>query len=303
MTNIADKFWVDFGNNGGLTWHQAIKKAEEETPITEPSNWIFRGEGFCGENTEESLNSSFDRIAKQANIDKSERWCYEALMLRYFKRKAHLYLRIEETPKENDCLEWLSLMRHYEVPSRLLDFTYSFYVAYYFALKHNEDNDQACCIWAINMKWLTEKDDEVRKKINCNDFKQPGSFRKFIMATSPEKYIVPIAPFRLNKRMGQQQGIFLCPWDIKYRFVENLRGMAKREEKIENVKRFIIKADKKAKKEAFGKLKRMNISTETLFPDLAGFCKSLGDYFYTGIDCKEKEKKLKAALKCDEQPF
>ena len=85
---------------------------------------------------ENQLLTSFDRIAKLANIKKEKRWYYEALILREFMRCAHLYLTKENIPASNDKLEWLSLMRHYKAPTRLMDFTYSFYIAAYFAYKY-----------------------------------------------------------------------------------------------------------------------------------------------------------------------
>jgi hypothetical protein len=54
----------------------------------------------------------------------------ESGLLRRFKRQAHHY--ISNPPEENDPLEWLALMQHYGAPTRLLDWTYSFFVALYF---------------------------------------------------------------------------------------------------------------------------------------------------------------------------
>lgn len=141
-------------------------------------------------------------------------------------------------------------------------------------------------------------------KLNVNenaDFKQPNVFKKFILHEDPEKYILPLNPFKLNERSGQQQSLFLCPWDIRCSFIDNLRGMAAIDIKSANIKRFIIKADSQAKGVAFKKMKKMNISDETLFPGLDGYCRSLQDYFYTGIDFNDKQSKLNAA--CNDEAF
>jgi len=54
-------------------------------------------------------------------------------------------------------VEWLALMRHYGAPTRLMDWTWSFYVAVFFAMHdippESEDN---CAVWALNL-------DELRK--------------------------------------------------------------------------------------------------------------------------------------------
>ena len=56
-------------------------------------------------------------------------------------------------------MEWLSLMRHYGIPTRLLDWTHSFLVAAYFAV---DDADKArdCAIWALDFNLI---DDEIHK--------------------------------------------------------------------------------------------------------------------------------------------
>src|SRR5207244_2736986 len=95
--------------------------------------WVYRGEGST-----RPLSTSFDKewaIARTSTGSMEHTPVeYEALLLREFVRRAH-YLdeRLpHRSPGAND-LEWLALLRHHGAPSRLLDCSYSFYVASYFA--------------------------------------------------------------------------------------------------------------------------------------------------------------------------
>ena len=66
-------------------------------------------------------------------------------MLRKFRGFAHHYLLCR--PDGGDLLEWRALMQHHGAPTKLLDCTYSFPVAAYFAARE-ADTDFA--IWASN---------------------------------------------------------------------------------------------------------------------------------------------------------
>jgi hypothetical protein len=68
----------------------------------------------------------------------------EARVLRILKRKSHLFL--EHLPAEDDAFEWLGLMQHHGTPRRLLDFTWSPYVAAFFALERATSD---AAVWAV----------------------------------------------------------------------------------------------------------------------------------------------------------
>ncbi|HEY3306419.1 MAG TPA: FRG domain-containing protein [Candidatus Binatia bacterium] len=98
--------------------------------------WCFRGD---------RATPGFKTSLERASIDRwgrnwSEMPDIENGLLRRFKREAHLYLTSQ--PDEDDIIGWLALMRHHGAPTRLLDWTYSFFVAVYFAISRSGTGEQ-----------------------------------------------------------------------------------------------------------------------------------------------------------------
>lgn len=79
------------------------------------------------------LQSALERYCVDNQFDLGDAGYHEYLLTREFRLRAHHYLT--DLPDDADYLEWWSLMRHYGAPTRLLDWTYSIYVATYFALE------------------------------------------------------------------------------------------------------------------------------------------------------------------------
>lgn len=69
-----------------------------------------------------------------------------------FKAMASQYIPENLIPDDEDLVGWWHLMQHYKVPTRLLDWTRSPYVAAYFAVIENPDKDSA--IWVVNYSCL-----------------------------------------------------------------------------------------------------------------------------------------------------
>jgi hypothetical protein len=103
--------------------------------------WVFRGQSSA----RHGLTSSIERAAKRAGIERRLLRGYEEYVLVEFQRRAHHYL--SALPPAKATLEWLALLPHHGAPTRLLDFTGSFYIAAFFACEF-ADGDAA--IWAIN---------------------------------------------------------------------------------------------------------------------------------------------------------
>ncbi len=107
-------------------------------------NWCFRGQASA----EWSLRSSLSRHIEVSKVCEQVWELQESRIRRIFRRKSHLFLT---DPPQDDELEWLALMQHHGAPTRLLDFTWSPYVAAFFALERATSN---AAIWAVNLPLL-----------------------------------------------------------------------------------------------------------------------------------------------------
>ena len=96
--------------------------------------WTFRGQADAAWPLETSLTRYLRTFGGPSNGWRQR----ERHILHTFKRKAHVLL--PETPEEGETLEWLALMQHHGAPTRLLDFSWSPYVAAFFALERATAN-------------------------------------------------------------------------------------------------------------------------------------------------------------------
>lgn len=89
--------------------------------------WVFRGVSDASF----KLEPSIEGIAKDGQTG----WAtLEVNVGDEFKSRAHMHMGPTLIPE--DELTWLALMQHYGIPTRLLDFTFSPFVASYFAVRH-----------------------------------------------------------------------------------------------------------------------------------------------------------------------
>ena len=196
-------------------------------------------------------------------------------MMREFRRAYHQFS--QHIPKQEMIDEWLSIMQHHGTPTRLLDVTYSIYVAAYFAVEEAEGDS---AIWAIDAVWAKKrsidlledagKDSTALTKMTMDD---DGEITKLLMTKPYVTAAVPMNPFRLNERLRVQQGAFLIQGDISKPFDENFGALLRNRNTDKIIK---IKIPARLLPEARACLWSMDISRATLFPGLDGFARSLG---------------------------
>jgi hypothetical protein len=214
-------------------------------------SWIYRGgcENIAG-NKMTSLESSLEKEYHSSTVKSKDLPKAEKAMIRDFKRKYDGYDRADV---ENDDLYCLSLMRHYGAPTRLLDWTYSPYIAAYFGLekwekKHRKSDKLEVVVWCINQEWcfenalkvnsIVETDLPKYRKAHQEELNDPKAlqlkrrlFRNLFMQGG-NKFVFPVNTRHLHERLTVQQGVFLCPGDINEPLVEILASYKSKINKI-----------------------------------------------------------------------
>lgn len=237
--------------------------------------WVFRGVGDAADDT--TLTTTLDDVSNEFGIKGNGIVRLEVDLLLEFMRRYHLFA-VENPPTKGDTLDWLALMRHYGAPCRILDFTFSFLVAAFFALERKEKNPKGQpTIWAINKSWLSltvpaivAKNKKLARPFRRYlKYRDGNGFREVFFKGRPN-IVYPISPFRLNQRLTVQQGIFLCSGDVTKTFDENLKSISGNET---NCRRIPIAPEARA--DLLMAIYRANMSRATLFPGLDGFALSL----------------------------
>lgn len=235
--------------------------------------WLFRGQG----STAWQLRTSLERCCDRLDVRPGLRRTIEDRMICEFRRAYHQFAR--HVPDRQAIIEWLSIMQHYGAPTRLLDFTYSIYVATYFAV---EDADGDSVVWAIDGPWALQRSAALLRtagKRGTGRMLKPFMDEDERMAHPlfmSKPYVAsawPINPLRLNERLRVQQGAFLIQGDISKPFTKNLGALSQGRE-TNSILRIVI--PESLRRKVLRHLWSMDISRAALFPGLDGFAKSLG---------------------------
>lgn len=283
-----DQEYIDNGGNGGYSKTKRFTDWIKLKEVLQKFDWkwIFRGHT----RSVWKLETSLDRCVKNNGGYRIVLWgeSAERHLFDEFKSGAGNYLTADHIPIPENTLEWLALMQHHGCPTRLLDFTRSYYIAAFFALEEAYDGDAA--IWCINENWCNRKfidtfnkvyKDEASRIEEGDNLAEEKNFYKLYYGPNPVQMIFPVIPCNLNKRIIVQQGVFLCSGSNQP-FLTNMGKMSNEDVRnrqnildndIFNILKIVISSE--IRKTALMDLNRMNINRAVLFPGLDGYAKGL----------------------------
>ena len=250
------------------TWselHEALFADSWRDPIRRHrSNFVFRG----APRTSHGLETSLQTGGLEG---------HEQHLLTSFRKYA-----VERAVHGDWVWNWLSLAKHHGLPTRLLDWTYSPYVAMHFATFNIRDFDQDGAIWCVDYRETNELLPKPLRKIldteDANIFttemltRVATTLQEFDSLTHDD-FVLFFEPPSLDERIVNQFALFSLPSSAKVSLEELLR---RREAAF---RRVIIPAV--LKWEVRDKLDQANITERVLFPGLDGLSQWLKRYFTT----------------------
>jgi hypothetical protein len=219
------------------------------------SSFAYRGNADASV----SLTSGLSRLGGNVELERQ--------LMRAFRK----YARQDAVPHDTDW-DWLALGQHHGLPTRLLDWTYSPYVALHFATQNMAKYDVDGIVWLLNYVEAHENlPPRLRDALNTEG---ANVFTTELLAeVAPglhdldeegDGFVLFVEPPSFDSRIVNQYALFsvTSPVDL------NLADVAQR---------VIIPAE--LKWEIRDKLDQANITERVLFPGLDGISRWLGRYY------------------------
>jgi hypothetical protein len=236
-----------------------------------PNNYIFRGHA----DAEWPLSSALERFLG-IRWDALNAKKFENYSLENFRSKYHIYCGNEHVPQSK--LAWLSVMQHYGIPTRLIDFTASPYIALYFALEaYIPQARKDLAIYALDysalmessIKFIQNRDSKFNETRTSMHGKQDEIFENVV-----DRYSYDIAwitePDQLNARIDRQCGTFLISGNLESTIESIVTS-----EKYNQCKIHKIKIPGRLYENIHVALRKMNINSKVIYGDLAGLARSI----------------------------
>ena len=236
-----------------------------------PNHYIYRGQADASW----SIQSSLERvIGAQWSAQRAR--TFEDYSLQEFQGRFHLYDKANLTPDSK--LAWLAVMQHYGVPTRLVDFTNSPYVALYFALESYQPTSQAdLAVYALDYTAIMEKSLEFLKSrdsrfLETRSSLHPKQDKVFDDVVDPmSSDIVWITePKMHNVRLDRQGGCFIVSGNRDKRIAEALELPLYTSS---DFAKFTI--NHALYENMFALLRKMNLTSKSLYGDLDGLARSI----------------------------
>jgi hypothetical protein len=228
------------------------------------SDFAYRGRNDAAED----LSTSLLRLG-------GEPGSVEGHLLRNFRK----YAQREAVPFDS-IWNWLALAQHHGLPTRLLDWTYSPYVALHFATAAPATFDRDGVVWLVDYVRAQEEAparlrdvlrDQEMNVFTAELLEEVAGGLGDLEQLDDEDYVVFLEPPSLNERIVNQYGLFSLLSRPQARLDKWL------EARPQLGRRLIVPAE--LKWEVRDKLDQANITERVLFPGLDGLSRWLARYY------------------------
>jgi len=187
--------------------------------------WLYRGQA----NSEWDIASSFERLVfrpiynePELKIDEEDFREREKAAIQYFRQWADVSR--QDAPIVNG--EWLALMQHYEIPTRLIDFTEVPLMALAFSLEDTKQEDSNFAIWAVlgsssgyetqeKLRQISPSSksveilDTLSYRARCDEYDRREVNRILAGCRLGTPRVLRYVPIGMNDRQKRQRGLFL----------------------------------------------------------------------------------------------
>ena len=236
-------------------WHDELRRHR--------SNFAFRGADDAGDR----LLTSLARLGG----DYAE---LERRLLRSFRK----YASSSAVPTDS-VWNWLALAKHHGLPTRLLDWTYSPYVALHFATDDPDRFESDSVVWCVDYVQARERLPERLRELLVEEGANAFSAELLDRAATtldeldalPGESVVFLEPPSLDERIVNQYALFslmTSPTAQLENWLEDNPGVGRR---------LVVPAE--LKWEVRDKLDQANVTERVLFPGLDGLSAWLARYY------------------------
>jgi hypothetical protein len=255
MTDIKVKSWTQLQE-------ALFEHSYQESIARFRSNYVFRGAPNVAHGLETSLQTG-------GFVS------YERHLLTSFRKYA-----LRSAVHGDSIWNWLSLGKHHGLPTRLLDWTYSPYVAMHFATENFRQFDEDGAIWCVDFRKSNEMlPKPLRAILDMHDanifttemLHEVAQTLKEFEALAKKDFVLFFEPPSLDERIVNQFALFSLPSTAATSLEEILH------QREATYRRIIIPAA--LKWEVRDKLDQANITERVLFPGLDGISRWLARYY------------------------
>ncbi len=230
--------------------------------------YVFRGHA----NARWPIESPIVRCVNRPGITADELLKIESAATERFARQSHHFLSsFVRSCFETPFVQW-AIMQHHGAATRLLDWTYSPYVAAYFAASQLPESDGVI----HGIKGSLFQIPDTLKNLDGYSIHQAVEDRAFWKRDAETRLFILGSDLQ-TERMIAQQGVFMVCTNIAASIHKQIQALAQGAAKEQS---FVIRIPAAVKPYLLMRLATMNISAYTLFPGLDGLSRSISEAMY-----------------------